>query len=84
MQKAKNERLKITYETVSNLCLNFRGNDLDVVQEVKYLGLQVDFSLDREDQIKALRLLKHAKTFLPESSLRSLYLRIVEPHFRYC
>ena len=29
-------------------------------------------------------LLKHAKTFLPEFSLRSVYFSIVEQHFRYC
>ena len=57
-----------------------------------YLGLQVDNSLDWKEQIKvifskvskAVGLLKHAKTFLSESSLRSLYFCIVEPHFRYC
>ena len=59
---------------------------------MKYLGVQVDNSLDWTEQIKAisskvlkaLGLLKHAKNFLPESSLRSLYLGIVEPHFCYC
>ena len=59
---------------------------------MKYLGVQVDNSLDWKEQIKAisckvsesLGLLKHAKNFLPESSLKSLYFRVVEPHFRYC
>ena len=63
-----------------------------MVQKVKYLGVQVDNSLDWKEQIKlisskvlkALGLLKHAKNFLPESSLKSLYFSIVEPHFRYC
>ena len=52
----------------------------------------VDNSLAWEEQIKvisskaakALCLLKHAKNFLPASSLKSLYLSIVEPHFRCC
>ena len=73
-----------------NLCLNIRGKDLDVMQNVKYLGFQVDNSLDWKEQIKvtsskvskAVGLLKHAKAFLPESSLRSIYFSIVEPHFR--
>ena len=51
-----------------------------MVQKVKYLGVQVDKSLDWKEQIKvisskvskALGLLKHAKIFLPESSLKSL------------
>ena len=75
-----------------NLCLNIRGKDLDVVQKVKYLGVQVDRSFDRKEQIKViffkvsktLGLLKHAKIFLSESSLKSLYFSIVEPYFRYC
>ena len=87
--KAKHQKLKMAGD---NLCLNIRGNGLDAVQKVKYLGVQVDDSLDWKDQIKAmsskvskaLGLLKHAKKFLPASSLRSLYLSIVEPHFRYC
>ena len=63
-----------------------------MVQKVKYLGVQVGNSLDWKEQIKAisstvskaLGLLKHAKTFLPEPSLRLLHFSIVEPHFRYC
>ena len=64
-----------------------------MVQKVKYLGIQVDNSLEWKEQIKvisckelkALGLLKHAKNFLPaESSLKSLFFSIVEPHFRYC
>ena len=31
----------------------------------------------------AVGLLKYAKNFLPESSLRPLYFSIVEPHFHY-
>ena len=33
-----------------NLCLNVRGKDLDVVQKVKYLGVQVDNSLDWKEK----------------------------------
>ena len=82
-----------TFKTAEdNICLNISGKELDVVQKVKYLGVQVDNSLDWKQQIKvisskvskALDLLKHAKNFLPESSLKSLYFSIVEPHFRYC
>ena len=59
---------------------------------MKYLEVQVDNCLDWKKQIKvissrvskALGLLKHAKNFLPESSLESPYFSIVEPHFRFC
>ena len=52
-----------------NLCLNVREKELDVEQKVKYLGVEVDNSLDWKEQIKvisakaskALGLLKHAK-----------------------
>ena len=76
--KPKHQKLKIAG---GNLSLNIIGNDLDVVRKVKYLRVLVDDSLDWMDQIKvislnvskALGLLKHAKTFLPVPSLRSLY-----------
>ena len=32
----------------------------------------------------SIQSLKHAKSFLPEETLRTLYTGIVEPHFRYC
>ena len=87
--KPKHQKLKTSGE---NLRLNIRGMDFDVAQKVKYFGVQADHSLDCKEQIetcsskvsKALERLKHAKKFLPESSLRLLYLSITEPHFLYC
>ena len=75
-----------------NFCLNIGGKDLDVMQKVKYLGMQVDNSLYWKEQIKAissmvskaLGLVKHARKFLTEFSLKSLSLSIIEPRFRYC
>ena len=74
-----------------NFCSNIRGKDLDVVQKVKYPEVHLDNSLDWKEQIKvisskesnAFGLLKHAKNFPPDLSLRSLYFNIVEPHFCY-
>ena len=37
-----------------NLCLNIRRNDVDVMQKVKYLGVQVDISLNWKEQIKVI------------------------------
>ena len=87
--KLKHQKLRTAGD---NLCLNIRRKDLDVVQKVKFFRVQVDNSLDWKEQIKVisskvsrvLGLLKHAKIFLLESSLRSLYFCIVEPHFCYC
>ena len=33
---------------------------------------------------RALRVLKHAEQFFPQSILKNLYISIIEPHFRYC
>ena len=78
--------------TDQNLELSIRGKELDIVQKTKYLGVQIDCSLDWKEQIKAVSakvsraigFLKHAKKFLPRVTLENLYTGIVEPHFRYC
>ena len=75
-----------------NLELNIRENELDVVHNTKYLGIQIDSSLDWKEQIKAtsakasraIGFLKYAKKYLPKTTLKTLYISIVEPHFRYC
>ena len=62
--KGQNEDLK----------LKIRDNELEVVKKTKYLGLQIDCSLDWKEQIKAVSakvsravgFLKHAKSFLPK------------------
>ena len=72
--------------------LKIRDNELVVVPNTKYLGVQVDCSLDWKVQInvvatkvsRAIGFLRHAKVFLPKASLKTLYTGIVEPHFRYC
>ena len=74
------------------LVLKIRDNELEVVQKTKYLGVQIDCSLDWKEQFKAVStkvsraigFLRHAKSFLPLASLKTLYTGIVEPHFRYC
>ena len=37
-----------------NLELNIRNNELDAVQKTKYLDVQIDRSLDWDEQIKAV------------------------------
>ena len=54
--------------------------------------MQIDCSLDWKEQInavatkvsRAIGFLRHAESFLPRASLKTLYTGIVEPHFRYC
>ena len=86
--KNKHKSLEGTGESI---CLKVRDDDLALVETTKYLGVQVDNSLDWKEHIKsvstkvsrAVGLLKYAKRFLPQNSLKTLYTSIIEPHFRY-
>ena len=40
------QRRNVLKSTSQNLELNIRSNDLDIVQKTKYLGVQIDCSLD--------------------------------------
>ena len=74
------------------LSLKTRDHELEVVDTNKYLGLQIDNSLDWEHHVRALfskvtkvvGVLKHAKSILLLETLNTLYAGIVEPHVRYC
>ncbi len=87
--KQKRNALESTNQTLE---LYIRDSELEVVQKTKYLGVQIDCSLDWKEQIKAtsakvsraLGFLKYAKKFLPREALITLYTSIVEPHFRSC
>ena len=80
--KCKNESLR----------LKIHVDELDVLQKTKYLGEKIDNSLDWKEHIKvtsskvskALWFLRHAKPFLPEETLKTLYTGIIESHFCYC
>ena len=86
------QKHKIIKNRKEDLELKIRDNELEVVQKTKYLGVKIDSSLDWKEHIKsvstkisrAIGFLKHAKSFLPLESLKTLYTGIVEPHFRYC
>ena len=86
------QKRNILQDTNLNWELNIRESELEVVQKTKYLGVQIDHSLDWKEQIKAVSakvsravgFLKHAKNFLPRETLTTRYIGIVEPHFRYC
>ena len=73
------------------LDLKIHENELQIVKKTKYLGVQIDNSLDWKEHIKsvsskisrAICFLKHAKSFLHLETSNILYTGIVEPHFRY-
>ncbi len=68
------------------------GAEIDIVNNVKYLGVKLDDSLawDLNTQYlsskisRALGFLKYAKKIVPKDTLIKMYHGIVEPHFRYC
>ena len=75
-----------------SLKLKIQDKELEVVQKSKYLGVQIDNTLDWKGHIttvsskvsRGIGFLKHAKTFLPEETLRTMYTGIMEPYFGYC
>ena len=72
--------------------MKIKGTEPDTVMNTRYLGVNIDSSLDWKDHKKAISskvsraigFLKHGRSFLPQDTLKTLYTGIVEPHFRYC
>ena len=85
-------KLKALKNKNGSLRLKTREDELEVVQKPKYLGVQIDSSLEWKDHIiknsskvsKAIGFLRHAKSLLPEETLKTLYTGIIKPHFCYC
>ena len=86
------QKEKWLYENSKELFLSIQEERIDNAQFTKYRGVQVDNNLNWKGHIKALSIkisrvfgfLKHAKNFLTQGTLKTLYSGIVEPHFRYC
>ena len=82
------------YLTASNQALqsSIREDQIEVICNSKYLGVQTDENLTWKNQIKsvtekvsrAIGFLKYDKHFLLEAIVKTLYTSIVEPHFQYC
>ena len=80
--KAKRNVLNMSNQ---NLQIKIHGTELEVVNKIKYLGVQVDNSLDWKSQVHAVSLkvsrgfglLNHAKKFLPFSAFTNLYTSIM-------
>ena len=78
------QKQKILKSQNKDFFLKIRDNELEVVKKKKYLGVQIDSSLDWKAQIKkiscnvsrAVGFLRHAKYFLPDETSQTLYTGI--------
>ena len=70
---------------------NVANDNIDLLNETKYLGIIIDNNIKWDSQIKniqgkvsrALGLLKYAKRYVSLGTLNSMYKGILEPHFNY-
>ena len=68
------------------------GSDINLINNVKYLGVQLDSNLGWDQYMKvlygrvsrAIGFLKYAKKFVPKDTLMKMYRGTVEPHFSNC
>ena len=77
-------KLKALKSKNASLRLKIHVDELEVVQKTKYLGVQIEKSLDWKEDIKvtsskvskAVGFSRPAKPFLPEETLNTLYTGI--------
>ena len=77
---------KISTKLVEPPSFTIWGSDVEMVGNVKYLGVHIDRHLAWDERSKisrAIAFLKYAK-LLPQDTLCKMYRGIVEPHLRYC
>ena len=83
---------KISDKSVTTPTFTIGNSHIDVVDNAKYLGVQLDKHLVWDEHTKVLRsrishsmgFLKYAKKLLPKHTMSQMYRGIVEPHFSYC
>ena len=86
------QKYKALQDHNQDLRVKIEGKELDIALNTKYLGVNIDSSLDWKDHIevmsskvsRAIGFLKHASKLLPQDALKTLYKGIVEAHFHYC
>ena len=83
---------KISTNLVEPPSFSIGGSEVEMVDKIKYLGMQIDKHLawDEHTQFvrskvsRAIGFLKYAKKLLPKDILCKMYRGIVEPYFCYC
>ena len=84
--------LSIDLPSSSKPDLNVGSEEITMVNNTKYLGLEVDDQLKWSTHLsstirkvsRGIGMLKYSKRYLPNESLIRLYRSLVEPYFRYC
>ena len=88
--KPKVKKLKNIPSTLPSFRVG--GEEIDLINETKYLGVVIDNCVTWESHIRALQkkisraigLLKYAQNFVQTGTLINLYKSIIQPHFSYC
>ena len=83
---------RISDKSVPTPSFAIGNSQIDVVDNAKYLGVQLDKHLVWDEVTKVVRsrisrslgFLKYPIKLLPNHTLCQMYRGIVEPHFRYC
>ena len=68
------------------------GDEIESTGNTKYLGVQIDPSLNWKEQInvaigkisRGIGMLKYSKKYLSLQTIQRMYFSIVDSHFRYC
>ena len=68
------------------------SEDVKLVNDVKYLGVQVDHELKWTNHLttvtktisRGIGILRYAEQYLPPATIETMYRSLVEPYFRYC
>ena len=84
--------LSIDLPSSSKPDLNIGSEEITMVNNTKYLGLQVDDQLKWSTHLsstikkvsRGIGMLKYSKRYLPKESLIMLHRSLVGPYFRYC
>ena len=81
---------KQSYSAIQRFYLE--TEDIDLINQTRYLGLIIDDNLKLDSQIKSIQIkisralgfLKYAKKYAPFATLKDMYKGIVESNFNYC
>ena len=71
-------------EKISDMSEKIAEKILEKISEMSEKMSEEKIKTPSSKVSRAIGFFKHAKSFLPEMTLRTMYTGFVEPHFRYC